>query len=61
MKKSYLVVVALLLSITLVLSGCGSSKEEKSENTGGNVGSKPEAAVKDVKLSLRHTQIKETS
>lgn len=60
MKKGLIAAAAMFMSASLVLSACES-------NNDGNANSKNHAApehtpvIKDVKLSLRHTQIKETS
>jgi raffinose/stachyose/melibiose transport system substrate-binding protein len=66
MKKGFMFITAALMSLAVILSGCG-SKSESTNSTEANAGSTAKTndtadpAVKDVKLSLRHTQIKETS
>lgn len=68
MKKNYTLIAALLVSIMLVVSACGANNNaETNKNAGTNSTNTPAeetespAEAKDVTLSLRHTQIKETS
>ncbi|SFS52576.1 ABC transporter substrate-binding protein [Paenibacillus sp. BC26] len=65
MKKGFTVAAVTLMSASLVLSACGSKDDNNTTNTSNtttNEGSTNETPVaKDVTLSLRHTQIKETS
>ncbi|WP_308635402.1 ABC transporter substrate-binding protein [Paenibacillus silvisoli] len=71
MKKGLTAAAVTLMSASLVLSACGSKDENNANNTATNTttnetttnnGTTNEApAAKDVTLSLRHTQIKETS
>lgn len=63
MKKGLTVAATTLLSASLVLSACGSSTNNDNKATSNNdtAGNADATAVKDVTLSLRHTQIKETS
>ncbi|MDQ8735794.1 extracellular solute-binding protein [Paenibacillus sp. LHD-38] len=69
MKKRSTLLATMLVSIMLVVSACGSNgNAETNKNTGTNnstntpaEATEPPAEAKDVTLSLRHTQIKETS
>lgn len=69
MKKRATLLATLLVSIMLVVSACGSNgNAETNKNAGTNnstntpaEATEPPAEAKDVTLSLRHTQIKETS
>ncbi|MGO4547109.1 extracellular solute-binding protein [Paenibacillus sp. 2TAB23] len=69
MRKRSTVIATLLVSIMLVASACGSNgNAETNTNTGTNNSTNtpaeatdPPVEAKDVTLSLRHTQIKETS
>ncbi|WP_169085259.1 extracellular solute-binding protein [Paenibacillus sp. PL91] len=68
MKKNYTLIAALFVSIMLVVSACGANNNaETNKNAGTNSTNTPAeetespAEAKDVTLSLRHTQIKETS
>ncbi|GGG52313.1 extracellular solute-binding protein [Paenibacillus radicis (ex Gao et al. 2016)] len=68
MKKSFTAIAMLLVSLVLVISACGSNNGGNNAPAATNESTKaPEAtaeptpAAKDVTLSLRHTQIKETS
>ncbi|CAM4068920.1 extracellular solute-binding protein [Paenibacillus alkaliterrae] len=64
MKKSFTLIAALMVSILLVVSACGSNSSEPPGSTGAEGTDKPAAPAeeaKEVSLSLRHTQIKETS
>ncbi|WP_139995359.1 extracellular solute-binding protein [Paenibacillus paridis] len=69
MKKRSTIIATLLVSIMMVASACGSNGNTEATNTPAtdNSTNKPAEATdppveaKDVTLSLRHTQIKETS
>ncbi|MCK9859357.1 extracellular solute-binding protein [Paenibacillus sp. ATY16] len=71
MKKSTLLTATLLAAFTMVASACGSDNNNGGNNTPASTEASqepaatteatPTPAAKDVTLSLRHTQIKETS
>ncbi|WP_028609970.1 extracellular solute-binding protein [Paenibacillus harenae] len=67
MKRSFTLIAALMVSILLVVSACGSNNVEQPNNSGSEGTEKPAETTtpveeaKEVTLSLRHTQIKETS
>jgi raffinose/stachyose/melibiose transport system substrate-binding protein len=68
MKKNHTLIATLLVSIMLVASACGTNNNAgTNKNAGTNSTNTPAetteapAEAKDVTLSLRHTQIKETS
>ncbi|SEN73905.1 extracellular solute-binding protein [Paenibacillus sp. OV219] len=70
MKKGLTVAAVTLMSASLVLSACGSKDDSKNNTTTNestntattdNTTTDNAPVAKDVKLSLRHTQIKETS
>ncbi|MUT65848.1 extracellular solute-binding protein [Paenibacillus sp. NEAU-GSW1] len=68
MKKSYIAIATTLVSMMLVISACGSNNNGGTNANQGTDATKEPAATaeatqapKDVTLSLRHTQIKETS
>lgn len=67
MKKSFTLIAALMVSIMLIVSACGANNAETTNNSGSASTDKPADSAapaeeaKEVTLSLRHTQIKETS
>ncbi|MFC4779379.1 extracellular solute-binding protein [Paenibacillus sp. GCM10023252] len=65
MRKNYTVIAAMLVTIMLVITACGGGNNEKPANNNAGATNEPAATetpkAKDVTLSLRHTQIKETS
>ncbi|REE86145.1 carbohydrate ABC transporter substrate-binding protein (CUT1 family) [Paenibacillus taihuensis] len=61
MKKGLTVAAVMLMSASLMLSACESENDNNASTNSSNITSDRTKTVKDVKLSLRHTQIKETS
>jgi raffinose/stachyose/melibiose transport system substrate-binding protein len=60
MKKGFTMIAALMVSITLIVSACGANNAETNTDKPAD-STAPAEEAKEVTLSLRHTQIKETS